>query len=69
MTRLAATFQTLPSSYLYTVSPFTMLAVTALILLLLSLLSFWVPLRSVPKKDRPPRSSLHLLRGHWVRVS
>jgi hypothetical protein len=58
MTRLSATFQTLPSSYLYTISPFTMLAVTALILLLLSLLAFWIPLRSVPKEDRPPRSSL-----------
>jgi len=58
MTRLADTFQTMPTGYRFPVSPFTMLAVTAAILLLLSLASFWVPLRSVPKQDRPPRSSL-----------
>jgi hypothetical protein len=53
----------MPSSYVYTVNPYTMLAVTVGILMLLSLLAFWAPLRSVPKKDRPPHSSLVYFAG------
>ena len=63
MTRLADTFKAMPSSYVYTVNPYTMLAVTVAILMLLSLLAFWAPLRSVPKKERPPHSSLVYFAG------
>lgn len=58
MTRLSSVFHTLPSSYVYTIDPYSLLCVTVAILLLLGLLAFLLPLAFVPRRSRPPPSSL-----------
>ena len=58
MTRLSGLFQSLPKGYVYSVQPFTLLAVTVLILLSLALGGFAAPLRLVRRSERPPLTSL-----------